>query len=256
MKQKNCSNDEFFIVLKSPEDTSWQLSIDRLNTPTTITFAVSTVEPQTVIKKIIWDLGNGNQHKSFTNRKQDLNEHTINCKYRKAHNTTISVQASVYTETGFAVTPPLVASTSNREIKEYYVEPEDFKNQIMLYYKTDNFTDDVADSIYKIANRLAFAPNFINYTYREEMVGDAVERMVQALTDQKFDPLKGNPFSYFTKIAFHAFCNRIKKEKKGRDALVNYQNEVYNNIGSNHGVPCSSDGTQMNESDESQYEDN
>ena len=88
----------------------------------------------------------------------------------------------------------------------------------------------MADSIYKIANRLAFAPNFINYTYREEMVGDAVIRMIEALTSQKFNPDKGNPFSYFTKIAFHAFCNRIKKEKKIREALVNYQNSVYNEM--------------------------
>ena len=67
------------------------------------------------------------------------------------------------------------------------------------------------------------------------MIGDAVIRMIEALTSQKFDPHKGNPFSYFTKIAFHAFCNRIKKEKKARQTLLNYQNEVYGNM-KNEGI--------------------
>lgn len=239
MTQPNCSSNNFFVVYKSQEDTAWNVSFDKISTPTTLTFAVSTSNPQYIIKKIIWDLGNGNQHKAFTNRKQDLNIHTVDCKYRKSHNTTICIQASVYTDTEYFVTVPVNATTVNKEIKEYYVEPTDFKNQILKFYTTGKFTDDVADSIYKIANRLAFAPNFINYTYREEMVGDAVVRMIEALTTKKFDPLKGNPFSYFTKIAFHAFCNRIKKEKKMRDALTGYQNSIYDSMVGQHNTASS-----------------
>ena len=228
-KSKNYTN-EYCIIHKTPDDFAWRVNIESIQTPQTITFAISTSNPQAVIKKISWDFGNGNQIKSLTNRKQDLNTHTIDCKYKKSHDTTISIQASVYTETGMFITPPVTTTTINQVIKEHYVNPEEFKLQILKYYKTNVFTDDVADSIYKIANRLAFAPNFINYTYREEMVGDAVIRMIEALTSQKFDPHKGNPFSYFTKIAFHAFCNRIKKEKKIRETLVNYQNKVYNEM--------------------------
>jgi DNA-directed RNA polymerase specialized sigma24 family protein len=58
------------------------------------------------------------------------------------------------------------------------------------------------------------------------MVGDALIKMVKALREQKFNPDRGNPFSYFTKIAFHAFCNRIKKEKKNKDTLIEYQNST------------------------------
>ena len=229
-KQKNCLNDAFSIILKTPDDTNWQTNIASLATPITITFAISSFDPQIVIKKITWDFGTGNQQKNFTNRKQELHAFGVDCKYKKSNDTTIMVQASVYTEGGMFTPTPISTTTTNTLLKAHYVDPEEFKNQIMKYYKTDKFTDDVADSIYKIANRLAFAPNFINYTYREEMVGDAVVRMIEALTTQKFDPLKGNPFSYFTKIAFHAFCNRIKKEKKIREALTNYQNEVYSGI--------------------------
>ena len=233
MKQKNYANDEFLIVLKTSNDADWQTDIENITTPLTITFAISSVTPllpKPIIKKLIWDFGTGNQCKSITNRKQSLFAFEVDCKYKKSNNSTIMIQASVFTDDGIFVPKPISTVTSNQLIKAHYVEPEEFKNQILKYYKTNDFTNEVADSIYKIANRLAFAPNFINYTYREEMVGDAIERMVQALTTQKFDPLKGNPFSYFTKIAFHAFCNRIKKEKKSRDALTNYQNEVYSGL--------------------------
>ena len=90
--------------------------------------------------------------------------------------------------------------------------------------------DALAMSVYQIANRLAFAPNFLNYSYREEMVGDALIKMYEALNSHKFKSEKGNPFSYFTKIAFHAFCNRIKKEKRIRQALTLYQEEVYDTL--------------------------
>lgn len=229
MNSKNCTNNDFIIVAKI-DGSNWGQEIECITTPTTVMFAISSSTPENVIKKVTWDFGTGNQQKSFTNRKQDLNMYSVECKYKKSHNSTVTIQASVYTETDMFIVNPITTITINQILKEHYVEPEEFKNQILEYYQTNKFSNEVADSIYKIANRLAFAGNFINYTYREEMVGDAVIRMIEALTSQKFDPLKGNPFSYFTKIAFHAFCNRIKKEKKARQTLLNYQNEVYGNM--------------------------
>ncbi|MDD4109989.1 MAG: hypothetical protein PHS54_00385 [Clostridia bacterium] len=236
MNLNHYTNENFSIVLKTDEDIHWCTNIDCINTPSTIVFAVS-ANPQIIIKKIVWDFGNGNQCKSFTNRKQELNCYGISCKYKKSHDSTIVIQASVYTDDNMFTPLPITTTTVNQNIKEHYVEPEEFKNQILEYYKTNVFSNEVAESIYKIANHLAFAGNFINYTYREEMVGDAIIRMIEALTSQKFDPLKGNPFSYFTKIAFHAFCNRIKKEKKIRQTIINYQNEVYGGLRSEGILP-------------------
>jgi len=114
----------------------------------------------------------------------------------------------------------------------YYVSPKAFSKLILDYYKTDDMTDNLVLMASKIAQRLAYKPNFINYTYREDMVGDAIIKMVGALKHKKFNPAKakGNPFSYFTKIAINAFKNRIKKEKKQHEAVMNYQEEVYNQI--------------------------
>lgn len=229
MKQKTYTNKDFNIIVKTDQDFDWKPSLENIETPTTLLFAISTV-PHIVVKKIIWDFGTGKQTKSLTNRKQDLNGYGMECKYKKSHNTTITIQASVYADDMMFIPVPIISTTINHTIKTHYVNPEEFKTQIVKYYTTNAFTDDVAESIYKIANKLAFSSNFINYTYREEMVGDAILLMVKALTKHKFDPDRGNPFSYFTKIAFNAFCNRIKMEKKLRDELTTYQEEIYGGI--------------------------
>jgi len=52
--------------------------------------------------------------------------------------------------------------------------------------------------------------------------------MVSALKNKKFKLNSGfSPFSYFTTIAFHAFINRIKKEKKHHETTNNYKEKVY-----------------------------
>jgi len=74
-------------------------------------------------------------------------------------------------------------------------------------------TDYIGECFLKIAEHLSYRPNFINYPYREEMVGDGIENCLMYASN--FDPEKStNPFSYFTQIIYYAFLRRIQKEKK------------------------------------------
>ena len=71
----------------------------------------------------------------------------------------------------------------------------------------------VGACILKIANGLSNRPNFINYTYKDEMISDGIENCLQYIYN--FDPSKSkNPFAYFTQIIYYAFIRRIQKEKK------------------------------------------
>jgi len=64
-----------------------------------------------------------------------------------------------------------------------------------------------------ICQRLSFRPNFSGYSYKDEMVSDAIENSI--LYIRKFKPEKSNnPFSYFTTVAYFSFLRRINKEKK------------------------------------------
>lgn len=65
----------------------------------------------------------------------------------------------------------------------------------------------------KIATHLSFKPNFVNYTFRDDMISDGVENCLVYI--QNFDPMKSSkPFSYFTQIIWYAFLRRIQREKK------------------------------------------
>lgn len=64
-----------------------------------------------------------------------------------------------------------------------------------------------------IAERLATKPNFVNYTYKEEMISDGIENCIMVIDNFDCDKYD-NPFAYFTQIIYFAFLRRIEKEKK------------------------------------------
>ena len=74
-------------------------------------------------------------------------------------------------------------------------------------------TNYIGECFLKIATHLSYNRNFINYTYREDMISDGIENCLQYV--KNFNPEKSkNPFAYFTQIIYYAFLRRIAKEKK------------------------------------------
>lgn len=71
----------------------------------------------------------------------------------------------------------------------------------------------IGECFMKIAEHLSYRPNFVNYSYRDEMIADSIENCLMYF--ENFDPKKSkNPFAYFTQIVYYAFIRRISKEKK------------------------------------------
>ena len=87
-------------------------------------------------------------------------------------------------------------------------------------------TDYIATCFLKISEGLSHRPNFVRYTYREEMVMDAVENCLRAIGNYKIETAtrtgKPNAFSYFTQICYFAFIRRITKEKKQQDIKMRF----------------------------------
>lgn len=75
-------------------------------------------------------------------------------------------------------------------------------------------SDYSARAIMMIAEKMANRPNFIGYSYRQDMISDAIYVCLKYF--DKFDPthIKFNPFGYFSQIVFFSFLQRIAKEKK------------------------------------------
>tara|TARA_R100001126_G_C4823906_1_gene148158 strand:+ start:290 stop:808 length:519 start_codon:yes stop_codon:yes gene_type:complete len=71
----------------------------------------------------------------------------------------------------------------------------------------------IGECFFKIAEHLSRKPNFISYSFRDEMISDGIENCLMYF--RNFDPDKSkNPFAYFTQIIYYAFLRRITKEKK------------------------------------------
>jgi len=84
----------------------------------------------------------------------------------------------------------------------------------------------VAECFLKIAEGLSHKSNFVRYTYREEMVMDAVENCLRACKNYDVEAAtrkgKPNAFGYFTQISWYAFLRRIKKEQRQQEVKMNY----------------------------------
>jgi len=114
--------------------------------------------------------------------------------------------------------------TKSNKKPEHYVNNKDFLNAMTEWKKECGkakrkgtieppVTNYIGECFLKIANHLSYRPNFINYTFRDEMISDGIENCLQYL--RNFDPKKSqNPFAYFTQIIYYAFIRRIQKEKK------------------------------------------
>ena len=108
--------------------------------------------------------------------------------------------------------------------KPHYVDNKKFLQAMIEYRdkcrkaeeknrKKPDVTNYIGECFLKIANHLSYRPNFINYTYRDDMISDGIENCLQYMNN--FDPDKSdNPFAYFTQIIYYAFIRRIQKEKK------------------------------------------
>ena len=121
--------------------------------------------------------------------------------------------------------------------KPHYVNNREFSEAVMDYAieardcrqkekKVPTVPDYIAKCFIRISEGLSHRPNFVRYTYREEMVMDAVENCLKAISNYNLEAAtrtgKPNAFAYFTQITWFAFLRRITKEKKQQDIKLKY----------------------------------
>ena len=123
----------------------------------------------------------------------------------------------------------------------YYVDKSKFTEQVSIEAKTIReakekgtpippLSNYVSECIFKICTKLSYSQRFRNYTYIEEMVGDALLDCVAGV--KNYDPTKQtrsgkpNAFGYFTQISWYAFVRRINLEKKNHEKTTRYKNSL------------------------------
>jgi len=95
-------------------------------------------------------------------------------------------------------------------IKEYKLALKTAKENDTTHPRIPEY---LGKCVLMIATKLSHKPNFINYSYRDDMISDGIENCVMCI--DSFNPEKSsNPFAYFTQVIYYAFLRRIQKEKK------------------------------------------
>lgn len=85
----------------------------------------------------------------------------------------------------------------------------------------------IGQGFVQICTGLSNRSNFVNYTYKDECVADALEDCVRRIENFNVDAVtrSGTPnaFAYFTQIAYYAFLRRLNVEKeqiRGKRQLI------------------------------------
>jgi hypothetical protein len=119
----------------------------------------------------------------------------------------------------------------------HYVNNKEFSQAVVEYCKVLEeakiakhqlpiVPDYIATCFLRISEGLSHKSNFIRYTYREEMVMDAVENCLRAIENYNIEAATRtglpNAFAYFTQISWYAFLRRIAKEKKQQEIKLRY----------------------------------
>ncbi len=114
-------------------------------------------------------------------------------------------------------------ATFSQAVVDYVSHVEKCKKEKESLPKVPDY---IAQCFLRIAEGLSHKANFIRYTYREEMVMDAVENCLKAISNYNLEAAtrtgKPNAFAYFTQITWFAFLRRITKEKKQQDIKLKY----------------------------------
>ena len=101
--------------------------------------------------------------------------------------------------------------------EKFYSALVEYRNEIDHAKANDlpkpRISNYIGECFLKIATHLSYKANFINYTFKDDMISDGIENCITAV--EKFDPERGkNPFAYYTTVTYWAFVRRILKEKK------------------------------------------
>jgi DNA-directed RNA polymerase specialized sigma24 family protein len=128
--------------------------------------------------------------------------------------------------------PKEIHEPVDKDNTNHYINNKEFLKALMAYQEDiincekagkpkPYVTEYIAMCFLQIAQRLSYRPNFINYTYKDDMISDGLENCLAYM--HNFNPEKStNPFAYFTQIIYYAFLRRIQKEKKQQYVKYKY----------------------------------
>ena len=128
---------------------------------------------------------------------------------------------------------------------DLYIDKDEMYQEMVTYNETGVISEKLGSMFLVIAQRFTSAPNYIRYSYRDEMICSAVARMVEQVDKFDITHESKNPFSYFTMVTYHCAISFIKKEKKYTALKDNLRTKIWDDVYEEEGI----DNTEHNDYD-------
>lgn len=126
-----------------------------------------------------------------------------------------------------------------REDAVQYINKKELNAELEKYYASGTCKEDrvisnrLGEMMMLVATKYASKYKFNRYTYKAEMISDAVYRMIECV--EKLNPEK-NPFSYMTAICHTQFLKAIDRNKKTSAREKEIKERVYQDWMASEGI--------------------
>lgn len=107
-----------------------------------------------------------------------------------------------------------------------YVNNESLLKEVAVYHDTGVRTEELGTMLLLIASRYAEKGSFAGYSWKDDMICEAVLTCIKYMHNFDVNKEGANPFAYFSKVVHNAFLNFISKQKKHS----NIKDVCYKNI--------------------------
>lgn len=95
-----------------------------------------------------------------------------------------------------------------------YVDNEKLLREVKRYKETGCKSEELGEMILLIATKYAEKGSFAGYSWKDDMICEAVLTCLKYMHNFDVEKEKANPFAYFSKVIHNAFLNFISKQKK------------------------------------------
>lgn len=95
-----------------------------------------------------------------------------------------------------------------------YINNEKLLREIVIYKETDVQTENLGEMLLLLAKRYSDRGSFVGYSWKDDMIGEAVLTCLKYMHNFDVTIENPNPFAYFSRIIHNSFVNYISRQKK------------------------------------------
>jgi DNA-directed RNA polymerase specialized sigma24 family protein len=95
-----------------------------------------------------------------------------------------------------------------------YINNENLLAELKIYVETGIQTEELGRMLLLLAKRYSDRGSFSGYSYKDDMICEAILTCLRYMHNFDTEIEKPNPFAYFSRIIHNSFLNYISKQKK------------------------------------------